>query len=218
MKTSSNTFVKILLAVIFCVIPIFAKGQVPYQFVYNGTVYGNTPTFPNWTAAQNCPSAHKDPSGNNYVHCHPSYDFGGLIVNIGGVNVTVTAAMSDAAWALVYAGYTKVSGSTFAINCYAYADGAPKPTDDSAWTQFTTPYNLCSGSSKTTSTLVNGNSHCVAFTESGTEECYVVTTSEKNASGPVYTLTVNQDFYIVTGASGRWAYAFDPSEPIGQNR
>jgi hypothetical protein len=196
MKNQNITFIRILLAVACCIMLVVSKvkGQIPFRFVYQGTTYSDprqVSNFPTFSSTENCPSNHKDPGGANYEHCHPTYDFGGFTYLVGTDNVTITAAMSDLAWSNSYVGYTYVSGSTFALNCYAYATGAPVPMGDgagSAWFQWTTPYTRCSGATKSTSYLISDKTHCVVFEEYPEDCWYIDGTFEKNASGPVWSL------------------------------
>jgi hypothetical protein len=189
-----------------------AQAWLPVLFEYNGQLGMYYLPCNTYTASENCPANHKDPDGSNYFHVHPLAEFGGFAVDIDGTWVTVTAAMSDAGWAGVYTGYTKVSGSTTAKNCYAFAVGAPVPTDHTAWSQWTTPYVLFSGASKRTSTLVNGGGHCVEFHEIWEAEL-IRSTVEKNASGPVWTI----DWYAPFDWVWNPVYSFDLGNPIGKN-
>jgi len=190
-------------------------GVLYYQFVHGGYVYGGSVGFELYTCDAECPAAHKVPNtypALDYKHIHPTFDFPLYNHPVNGGTTTVTATMSDLAYAAAYEGYTKVSGSSFLQNCYSYANNAPTASSPDAWYDWTVDYTLCAGAITPTSTLVMEGFHCVVFTEAVTESpCLVATTHEKVSTGPVYTRAWYAPFDDVP-------YFSSSSYPIGKNR
>jgi len=83
-----------------------------------------------------CPQHHEDPDGYPYPHSHLPHGF-----PFDGPGYEITAQMSDWAWdaADEYRNQERITGSTFALNCYAYAVNAPTVMFYDGWIAFTTP-------------------------------------------------------------------------------
>jgi hypothetical protein len=136
-----------------------------------------------------CTENHRDPDGKKYGHAHLPHFFP-FNVRLGGEAVAVTVQKSDWAWDAHYAGYTKVSGSTFALNCFAYAVSAPTVMFLPGWEAFTAPSSLAEETAKTRSYGNQGHVVKILIIQDrgeGQNPRYIVTsTIEKNASGGVY--------------------------------
>lgn len=174
---------------------VHAAGNVIMPFRYrnaqNGaTIQGNT-TFANVyydNAGAYCVANHRDPGGNKYGHGHLPAHFPFNVQN--GPNVdNVTAGKSDWAWDAHYVSYTMASGSTFELNCFAHSTDAPTVMFHDGWTAFTDASTQCEATNKTKS--YGDADHVIKIT--GTfikvpeQPCLISSTSEKNASGGVYT-------------------------------
>lgn len=163
-----------------------------YRNAQNGaTIQGNA-QIQNcfWDGTAACPANHKDPGNNNYPHAHLPGLFPFNVQN--GDNVTTQK--SDWAWDADYAGYTRVSGSTFELNCFGYASEAPTAMFKPGWETFTDASTQCENTNKTKS--YGDDNHCIKITATqaaakhaaGGEvcTCTIKSTIEKNASGGVY--------------------------------
>ncbi|MEY4387426.1 MAG: hypothetical protein RLY20_2709 [Verrucomicrobiota bacterium] len=162
-----------------------------YEVVQGGKVFTGTYNFPGLgftPTGDYCPANHLDPDGNRYEHAHLPHNFP-FSNNASGFWLTVWEQWSDWAWDDYYSGYTRDSGSTFAKNCYAYATGAPQVLFSSGYSQFTSASSKCENTTKGKSYENNGHDHVITFTVEFNEySCDVKHTSEKNASGGVYSM------------------------------
>jgi hypothetical protein len=157
-----------------------------YRNTPDGTTYGGARLFEGagYTAAGTyCAEDHRDPSGNRYVHAHLPFGF-----PFSHGSDTVTSTKSDWAWTAIYDSYNMESGSTFELNCFAHAASAPTVMFHPGWEAFTPPSSVCEITPKRKSYGDEG--HVVVITgiyspKPGT--CVISSTSEKIASGGVYT-------------------------------
>lgn len=165
-----------------------------WRFTQNGDTHMGVRHFPHVVFRPSdptyCCADHRDPSGNKYVHAHlpDGYPFCWLY---GETIIQVSAQMSDWAWDGEYSGYDRHSGSTFSKNCFAYVSNAPTVMFADAWI-----YNFTLESSVSEDTLsprsFGDADHVIRIVETidiGTEgnpHHVVSRTSEKNASGGVY--------------------------------
>jgi len=80
-----------------------------------------------WKAADNPWNGRNTTAGNRIENCDlpMGFPFTLLVAKPGGgvIQIEITAAESDAFWDAHYVGKTRVSGSTFATNCFAFATG-----------------------------------------------------------------------------------------------
>ncbi len=166
-----------------------AAGGVTMPFRYRNTQAGATiqgeGTFQDVYydgAGLYCAANHRDPDGNKYGHAHLPHAFPFVA---GGD--TVTAGKSDWAWDAHYVSYTRDSGSTFTLNCFAHAAGAPTVMFHDGWTAWTNASTQCEVTTKTKSYGDAGHViKIVSIYNFPEEPCVISQTTEKNASGGVY--------------------------------
>jgi len=143
-----------------------------------------------------CADDHRDPDGNRYEHSHLPH---GFPFSDGGT--TVTVQMSDWAWDAYYGSSSRLSNSTFAKNCFAYAEDAPTVMFEPGWLAFTNPSSLKYATSYGTASHVI-RIEAVVFKDWGTIyycEWVISETTEKNGSSGVY-----QEFYLPVGHQPEW--------------
>lgn len=165
-----------------------ADATMPFKYrnTVNGVTIDGSEAFIGvayLTTGAYCAANHRDPDGNKYVHAHLPDHF--PFVPSGSTD-NVTAQKSDWAWDAYYSSYTRVSGSTFSKNCFAYVAGSPTVMFYDGWTQFTTNSSQCEITTKPKSYGDSG--HIIAITAIYTEfdPCVISESYEKNASGGVY--------------------------------
>jgi hypothetical protein len=205
MRTSSIALISTL-GLLACVAASSAADgytTMAFRCQYNGVDYGGDgfdklflDTF-YAGACTNTTHLTPNPGAHTYPHSHlPDTGFGFTWV-IGTQNVTITAAMSDLAWddryltgdlRIVGGTYTKKSGSTFALNCWAFAVGAPTVMFNAGWLQWTDSVtDSCAAGSLSRGI---GVGHCISICTTAKYEgdsiCYVTYTKEKYASGGQY--------------------------------
>lgn len=133
------------------------------------------------TEGDYCEEDHRDPDGSKYEHSHLPHGFGFWH---GQRQNWVTEEMSDWAWDAEYTSYTQESGSTFSLNCFAYAEDAPTVMFYEGWDDFTDSCSL----QYATSYAESGHAVKIEDVYYHPLYCkYVISyTEEKNASGGVY--------------------------------
>ncbi len=166
-----------------------AQTYMPYRFcetegveVFTGVWFDSSGTY--------CTEDHRTPDGDKYGHAHIPHHFLFIAFPPGHSPKIVTEEKSDWAWRQYYVGFTEESGSTFSKNCFAYCTGAPTVMFHEGWTAFTNGSSTCDSSSGAKS--YGDSSHVISITAIETypeDFCAIKSTSEKNASGGVYSST-----------------------------
>ncbi|MHC4344997.1 MAG: hypothetical protein ACYSUP_09965 [Planctomycetota bacterium] len=153
-----------------------------YRLTQDGDTIGPfLEEFPNtgWTpGGAYCSDDHRDPDGERYEHSHLPHGF--PFTHNGN---TVTVQKSDWAWDPYYPNQTRISNSTFSMNCYAYAEDAPTVMFCDGWVAFTIGTSLPSGTSLGTT----GHARKIEAVYYKSCAYWVISqTAEKNASSGVY--------------------------------
>jgi hypothetical protein len=135
-----------------------------------------------------CADDHRTPDGGRYTHGHVVDDPFAEPFYYPLTDHTVTAQKSDWAWDAALPNHTRVSGSTFRHNCYSHAAEAPTPMIKESWELFTELIGPCDEVENRRS-FFQVPDHAIAITvmASFSYGCTITATSEKFASGGVYT-------------------------------
>jgi len=168
----------------------YATMPFKWRLTENGTTESGIMLFTNvlYTGPPSCDCTemHRDPDGNAYTHAHLPHGFDFL-----DGSTTVTVEMSDWAWDAdaYFVMQSKISGSTFALNCFAYAAGAPEVIFHSGWEQWTDPSTECGDTEAVKNFCILEHEHAVLITFTDFVQfcpCRILGTCEKMASSGVY--------------------------------